>query len=73
MDQPQLTHLRPDPAFREFLARASQFVASMPVWKQGNLEASSRATTLVPRPAIDTDQYEVPASVVIRDRAESRE
>jgi len=63
MDQRQLTHLRPDPAFQEFLARASLYVASMPSWQQGNLEASSRATTLAPRPVVEAEHSEASPSV----------
>lgn len=62
MDQPQLTHLRPDPAFREFLAQATQMVAAMPWWQRGNLEASSRATTLAPRPVVDAEHAESSAT-----------
>ena len=46
------TIIKPDPKVLEFLSRASELVAALPEWKQGVLEASSKAFNDTPRPPI---------------------
>ena len=44
--------IKPDPKVLEFLKRADELVAALPEWKQGVLEASSRAFNDTPRPPV---------------------
>lgn len=46
------TIIKPDPKVLEFLSRASDLVAELPGWKQGVLEASSKAFNDTPRPPV---------------------